>query len=134
MSATKRCAAVALLSLAGLAAVSQGGGAKTSLTLTFEVLKVEQAKGAVSKLRLSSKSARIEETFTIAKGAKFVFDDGEKTRDLTAKTVLTDETAKEWLQEGKKVRTSVITGKTSIDSIRFGPGVQKKAKDKKEEK
>ena len=100
-----------------------GGGKDTPVTSGFDLVKVEETKGVVTQVRLKAFN-KVEKDHPVLNTTKFIFDDGKKTRELDAKTVLSDEAAKKWLQPGKFVHATIREGKASLVSIRFGPPIE----------
>ena len=91
--------------LAALVLVDTASAQKTTLTLTVQIDKIEEAKGEVTKLYITSKAAGIKNSpHNLSKKIKIFFDDEKESRELTPKTLLTDEAAKEYFQTGKTIR------------------------------
>jgi len=122
-----RCAVFSVCVIFALAGYTEGQGKKKLPALAFDatVMKFAEKKGVPTKLHYEtspedSKKLGFKGTNTpITKGTKFVFvgPDGEKK--FTQKTVLKDEEAKKYLQNGSKVRVQATA--TEIEILRFGP-------------
>jgi hypothetical protein len=116
-----------------LMAVGNAKGAdkkENALTFNAEIIKVETDKaGNVQRIFFEATNKDLgigKSDLQIAKDTKFTFVDEKGTRALSAKEVLTDETAKEHFQTGKTVR---ITGAAGFaKEIQFGPAATKPKK------
>jgi hypothetical protein len=104
----------------------QDKNVKRTLTFVVEIMNIEEIKGAVAKVRVANKKNFIDETLKVTKSTKFIYEEPGNTKDLTAKTVLTDPKAKEYFQKEKKARVSMVLGSSNLEVIRFGPGIEKK--------
>jgi hypothetical protein len=107
-------------------------GPETTTTLTFnaEIVKIESARGELKRVILTATNKNVGITnasHDVTRKTKVIFVDEKGNHDLTLRTVLTDEAAKEHFQTGKIIRVNVSPG-AFINEIRFGPGLQNKPK------
>jgi hypothetical protein len=127
-----RVAGLAGLILAVAVAGRAEGQKKVEVTLTYnaEIVKIESAGGELKRLVLTATNKNLGITnasHEVTRKTKIVFVDEKGTRDLTLKSVLTDDAAREHFQTGKTIRVNVSPG-SIVNEIRFGPGLQKKPK------
>jgi hypothetical protein len=131
-------AAAACLVLATAFLATSEAQVTKSITVLAELQHVTSADHEVKKLKFTSLDKRYpfvnDIDFTLAEKAKFVYVDGDTKKTFTAKTVLTDATAKKLLKKGATISVQIggtanngaVVGSSGVREVRFGPSITKK--------
>src|SRR5262245_51691938 len=108
--------------LATVAVNTADGQGKRVLTFNAELIKIEKANDEVKKVWVTAttKDLGIDNAeLLITPKTKFFFVDDKGSRELSAKSALTDAAAKDHLQASKLVRVTGAGG--VVHELRFGP-------------
>src|SRR5262245_41125654 len=104
-------AAAALVVMSTIALATSQAQVTRSFTVLAELQHVTSADHEVNKLKFTSLDKRYpyvnDIDFNLAEKAKFVYVDGDTKKTLTAKTVLTDATAKKHLKKGVTISVQI---------------------------